>query len=145
MVHTELVEELRGTWGPAPVNPELRVQWEEDMELLAQVPALLADKIKNEGTLYPSLTKDLGSLEQVGMIEAQCIERYLTVKRDETLQDVVEEITKQTPWSQKIGALNAVQRSRLRKRLLDDLENNLTLVMVSLGHTGVIGRLFAPH
>ena len=145
MVHTELVEELRGTWGPAPVNPELRVQWEEDMVLLAQVPALLRDKIENEGTLYPSLLRDLGSLEQVSMIEAQCIERYLTVKREESLQDVVEEIAKQTPWSQKFGALNAVQRSRLRKRLLDDLENNLTLVMVSLGHTGVIGRLFAPH
>ena len=85
MVHTELVEELRGTWGPAPVNPELRVQWEEDMELLAQVPALLADRINNEGTLHPSLTRDLGSLERVSMIEAQCIERYLTVRRDETL------------------------------------------------------------
>ena len=145
MVHTELVEELRGTWGPAPVNPELRVQWEEDMGLLAQVPALLADKIKNEGTLHPSLTRDLGSLERVSMIEAQCIERYLTVKKDETLQDVVEEITEQPPWSRRIGALNAVQRSRLRKRLLDDLNYNLTFVMVSLGHTGVIGRLFARH
>ena len=44
MVPNELIEELRGTWGPAPNNPELRVQWEESMELLAQVPALLRRK-----------------------------------------------------------------------------------------------------
>ena len=62
MVPTELIEELRGTWGPAPVDPELRVQWEESMELMAQVPALLAEKVRNEGTPYPSLVRDFRSL-----------------------------------------------------------------------------------
>ena len=142
MVPTELKEELRGTWGPAPVDPELRVQWEEDMELLAQVPTLLAKKVINEGTLYPSLQRDHWSLEQLSTLQAQCIERYLTQRIDETLHDVVVETTENPPWSRLIEALSPVQKSRLRSRLLKDLENNLTLVLVSLGHTGVIGRLF---
>ena len=98
MVPTELKEELRGTWGPAPVDPELRVQWEEDMELLAQVPTLLAKKVINEGTLYPSLQRDCGSLEQLSTLQAQCIERFLTLRIDETLHDVVVETTKTLPW-----------------------------------------------
>ena len=142
MVPTELKEELRGTWGPAPVDPELRVQWEEDMELLAQVPTLLAKKVINESTLYPSLQRDYWSLEQLSTLQTQCIERYLTQRIDETLHDVVVETTENPPWSRLIEALNPVQKSRLRSRLLKDLENNLTLVLVSLGHTGVIGRLF---
>ena len=142
MVPTELKEELRGTWGPAPVDPELRVQWEEDMELMAQVPTLLAKKVINEGTLYPSLRRDYGSLEQLSTLQAQCIERYLTQRIDETLHDVVVETTEKLPWSRLIEELSPVQKSRLRSRLLKDLENNLTLVLVSLGHTGVIGRLF---
>ena len=142
MVPTELKEELRGTWGPAPVDPELRVQWEEDMELMAQVPTLLAKKVINEGTLYPSLRRDYGSLEQLSTLQAQCIERYLTQRIDETLHDVVVETTQKLPWSRLIEELSPVQKSRLRSRLLKDLENNLTLVLVSLGHTGVIGRLF---
>ena len=142
MVPTELKEELRGTWGPAPVDPEPRVQWEEDMELLAQVPTLLAKKVINEGTLYPSLQRDHWSLEQLSTLQAQCIERYLTQRIDEPLHDVVVETTENPPWSRLIEALSPVQKSRLRSRLLKDLENNLTLVLVSLGHTGVIGRLF---
>lgn len=142
MVPTELKEELRGTWGPAPVDPEPRVQWEEDMELMAQVPTLLAKKVINEGTLYPSLRRDYGSLEQLSTLQAQCIERYLTQRIDETLHDVVVETTEKLPWSRLIEELSPVQKSRLRSRLLKDLENNLTLVLVSLGHTGVIGRLF---
>jgi hypothetical protein len=142
VVPTELKEELRGTWGPAPVDPEPRVQWEEDMELMAQVPTLLAKKVINEGTLYPSLRRDYGSLEQLSTLQAQCIERYLTQRIDETLHDVVVETTEKLPWSRLIEELSPVQKSRLRSRLLKDLENNLTLVLVSLGHTGVIGRLF---
>ena len=142
MVPTELKEELRGTWGPAPVDPEPRVQWEEDMELMAQVPTLLAKKVINEGTLYPSLRRDYGSLEQLSTLQAQCIERYLTQRIDETLHDVVVETTEKLPWSRLIEEFSPVQKSRLRSRLLKDLENNLTLVLVSLGHTGVIGRLF---
>ena len=142
MVPTELKEELRGTWGPAPVNPELRVQWEADMELLAQVPTLLAQRVVDEGTLYPSLQRDYGSLEQLSIVQVQCIERFLTQRIDETLHAVIMETTEQMSWSHRIEGLTAVQKSRSRNRLLKDLENNLTLVLVSLGHTGVIGRLF---
>ena len=145
MVPTELIEELRGTWGPAPVDPELRVLWEENMELWAQVPESLAKKVNNEGTLHPSLTRDFGSLEQLGMIETHCIERFLTQRTDETLHDVVVEITEKPPWSHQIGALNRVQKSRLRARLCEDLEYNLTFVLVSLGHPEVIRRLFSLH
>ena len=112
------------------------------MELMAQVPTLLAKKVINEGTLYPSLRRDYGSLEQLSTLQAQCIERYLTQRIDETLHDVVVETTEKPPWSRLIEELSPVQKSRLRSRLLKDLENNLTLVLVSLGHTGVIGRLF---
>ena len=63
MVPTELIEELRGTWGPAPVDPERRVLWNEDLELLAQVPALLAKKVKDEGTPHTSL---ISRIVQVG-------------------------------------------------------------------------------
>ena len=42
MVPNELLEELRGTWGPPPKDPEHRVVWEGTMQLLSQVPQLLA-------------------------------------------------------------------------------------------------------
>ena len=142
MVPTELVEELRGTWGPAPVNPEHRVQWEESMELMAQVPVLLADKLKNEGTPYPSLVRDFGSLEQLAIFEVQCIGRFLTQRTVETMHDVVVEITEQPPWTQLFGSLSRVQKSRLRERLDEDLINNIALILVSAGHTEVIRRLF---
>ena len=145
MVPTELIEELRGTWGPAPVDPELRVQWEESMELMAQVPALLAEKVRNEGTPYPSLVRDFSSLEQLGIFEVQCVERFLTQRTPETMHDVVVEITEQPPWAQLITSLNRVDKSRLRARLDEDLINNITLVLVSVGHTEVIRRLFSLH
>ena len=142
MVPTELVEELRGTWGPAPVNPEHRVQWEESMELMAQVPVLLADKLKNEGTPYPSLVRDFGSLEQLAIFKVQCIGRFLTQRTVETMHDVVVEITEQPPWTQLFGSLSRVQKSRLRERLDEDLINNIALILVSAGHTEVIRQLF---
>ena len=145
MVPTELIEELRGTWGPAPVDPELRVQWEESMELMAQVPALLAEKVRNEGTPYPSLVRDFRSLGQLSIFEVQCVERFLTQRTPETMHDVVVEITKQPPWAQLITSLNRVDKSRLRARLDEDLINNITLVLVSVGHTEVIRRLFSLH
>ena len=145
MVPTELIEELRGTWGPAPVDPERRALWNESLELLAQVPALLAKKVNNEETLYPSLTRDLGSLEQLSRLEAQCIERLLIDRTPETLHDVIVGITEEPPWSHKVGTLNPVQKSRLRSRLCEDLEYNLTFVLVSLGHPEVIRRLFSFH
>ena len=145
MVPTELVEELRGTWGPAPVDPEHRVQWEESMELMAQVPALLSEKIKNEGTLYPTLVRDFGSLEQLAIFEVECIGRFLTQRTLETIHDVVVEITEQAPWAQLFGSLSRVQKSRLRERLSEDLINNMTLILVSVCPTEVIRRLFRLH
>ena len=143
MVPTELTEELRGTWGPAPVDPEQWVLWNENLELWAQVPALLAKKVNDEGTLYPTLTRDLGSLEQVARIEARCIERFLIDSTLGTLHDVVVEITEEPPWSHKVATLSPVQKSRLRSRLCEDLEHNLKFVLVTLRHPEAIRRLFS--
>ena len=145
MVPTELIEELRGTWGPAPVDPERRVLWEENMELWAQVPGLLTKKIKNEGTPHPSLEKNFGSLEQLSIFEAECIEWLLTNGAWKTLHDVVVEMTGQPPWSHLFSALNRVQKSRLRTRLSEDILDNLTSVLVSLRHPEVMRRLFSLH
>ena len=115
------------------------------MELMAQVPALLAEKIRNEGTPYPSLVRDFGSLEQLAIFEVQCIRRFLTQRTLETMHVVVVEITEQPPWAQLFESLNWVQKSRLRNRLEEDLINNITLILVSVGHTEVIRRLFTLH
>ena len=143
MVPTELIEELRGTWGPAPVDPERRVLWNESLELLAQVPALLAKKVKDEGTPHTSLIGAFGSLEQLSISEAECIERFLTARTPETLHELVMEMTEDPLWFNLLGALNRVQKSRLRTRLTEDVRDNLTLVLVSLGHPEVIRRLFS--
>ena len=145
MVPTELIEELRGTWGPAPVDPERRVLWNEDLELLAQVPALLAKKVKDEGTPHTSLIRDFGSLEQLSFFEAECIEQFLADRTPETLHELVTEMTEEPLWSNLFGALNRVQKSRLRTRLTEDVLDNLTLVMVSLRHPEVMRRLFSLH
>ena len=142
MVPTELTEELRGTWGPAPVDPEQWVLWNGMVELWAQVPARLEEKVNDEGTLYPTLTRDLGSLEQVARIEAQCSERLMFDSTLETLHDVVVAITEKPPWSYKVAALSPVQKSRLRSRLCEDLEHNLQFVLVTLGHPEALSRLF---
>ena len=142
MVPTELIEELRGTWGPAPVDPEQWVPWNANLELWAQVPALLEQKVNDEGTLYPSLASDLGSLEQVARIEAQCIEQFLIDGTLETLHDVVVAITGQLPWSHKVAALSPVRRSRLRSHICEELELNLKFVLVKSGHAEATRRLF---
>ena len=143
MVPTELIEELRGTWGPAPVDPERRVLWNEDLELLAQVPALLAKKVKDEGTPHTSLIRDFGSSEQLSIFEAECIERFLTDRTPDTLHELVVEMTEDLPWSNLLGALNRVQKSRLRTRLTEDVLDNLTFVWVSLRQPEVTRRLFS--
>ena len=142
MVPAELIEELRGTWGPAPIDPERRVLWNESLELLAQVPALLAKKVKDEGTSHTSLVTAFGSLEQLSVFEAECIGRFLTDRTPETLHELVMEMTEEPPWLNLIGSLSRVQKSRIRKRLAEDIGDNLALLMVSLGHPEVIRRLF---
>ena len=142
MVPTELIEELRGTWGPAPVDPERRVLWNESLELLAQVPALLAKKVKDEGTPYTSLIAAFGSLDQLSIFEARCIERFFTDRTPETLHELVMEMTEEPPWLNLFGPLSRVQKSRIRARLAEDIGDNLALVMVSLGHPEVIRRIF---
>ena len=104
---------------------------------------MLEQKVNNEGTLYPSLTSDLGSLELVARIEAQCIERLIIDSTLNTLHDVVMEITEEPPWSHKVAALSPVRRSRLRSRLCEDLEYNLTFVLVMSGHAEATRRLFS--
>ena len=144
MVPTELMEELRGTWGPAPSDPERRVLWEEELKLLAQVPALLEKKVKDEGTPHSSLESNFGSLEQLGNFQAECITRFFTEKTPATLDELVAAMIEELRWSNLFGALNRVQKSRLRTRLTEDVCDNLTLVMASLEHPEVIRRLFSP-
>ena len=143
MVPNELIGELRGTWGPVPVDPERLVQWDEDMELLAQVPALLARKIKDEGTPHASLGTDFGSLENLSRFQAQCFERFMTDRSPETMEELVMAMTEEPPWSDLFGSFSRVKKSRLRARLAEDIADNLALVMVSLGHPEVIRRLFS--
>ena len=142
MVPNGLKEELRGTWGPAPSDPEIRFQWEESLDLLARVPELLAKKVRDEGTPFQSLIVHFHSLDELSRFQRQCIERFLTERNLETIHDVIVELTKQPPWSSSFADLSRVQKSRLRKRLTEDLKNNLLFVLVSLEHREVIRRLF---
>ena len=142
MVPTELIEELRGAWGPAPIDPEQRVLWNESLELLTQVPALLAKKVTDDGTPHTSLITAFGSLEQLSVFEAGCIGRFLTDTTPDTLYELVMEMTEEPPWLNLFGPLNRVQKSRIRTRLAEDIGDNLASVMVSLGHLEVTRRLF---
>ena len=76
MVPNELLEELRGTWGPSPNDPYQRAIWEESMELLAHVPQLLAELILRDGTSFDSLVDDLGCIQSLAELEAHCISRF---------------------------------------------------------------------
>jgi len=113
------------------------------MELLAQVPALLVKKVMDEGTPHVSLERDFGSLENLSRFQEECIERFLTERTPETLEELIAEMTEEPAWSGLFGSFNPVQKSRLRTRLAVDIADNLALVMVSQGHREVILRLFS--
>ena len=130
MVPDEFVEELRGTWGPAPNDLERRAIWDEGMELLAQVPKLLGETIRTDGTPFESLLKDLGSAETLEALEVQCIRRFLSQKLA-TIHEVVVEVSEEAPWSHRIKTLTPVKRSRLRARLSEDINNKLVIVLLA--------------
>lgn len=131
MVPNELLEELRGTWGPSPKDPERGIIWEESMELLAQVPQLLAETIRRDGTNFDSLIRDLGSLEALANLEVQCVERYLCCREPETLQEVIREITESHPWSDNLQSLSPVRKFRLRERLGEEIANKLAFILIT--------------
>lgn len=129
MVPNELREELRGTWGPPPKHPENRAIWEESMQLLAQVPQLLAETIRRDGTPFDSLPKDLSSLEALVELEVQCVERFLCRRNLETFQEVIQEVTSTPPWSDKLEDLSPVRKFRLRERLGEEITNKLMFIL----------------
>ena len=130
MVPDELEQELRGTWGPAPSDPERLALWERGMVLLAQVPRLLADMVITEGTPFDSLITALGSEEKLADFEVQCVERYLTRKNEETLRDVALEVANLTPWAERLNGLSRPGKSRFVSKVAEDISNHLFLVII---------------
>ena len=114
MVPTEFVEELRGTWGPAPVDPERNAIWNQGMELLAQVPDLLEGRVKEEGTASESLVRELGSEARLAELEGECVRQFIVNRDAETVHDVVTCVTDHSPWVECLEHLNTVQKSRFR-------------------------------
>ena len=131
MVPNELHEELRGTWGPPPSDPSRRVIWEETMRLLSQVPQLLAETIKSEGTPFNSLLRDLGSLDALVAIEVECVECLLTRRNYETFDEVIQEITNSPRWTDILQDLSAVRKFRLRQRLGEEICNKLKFMLIT--------------
>ena len=63
-------------------------------------------------------------------LEAACISRFLCIKQLESLDDVVHEITGLPPWDGTFQGFSAVKRSRLRKRVAEDIMNHLAIIVV---------------
>ena len=130
MVQNEFIEELRGTWGPAPGDPEGHFVWERTMELLAQVPDLLENRVRKEGPYSDSLVRDLGSEESLAVLAGDCIRSLLSARRTEELHIVIRRMTGERPWYEALSGLNAVQRSRFRKRLGEEITAHLRAVVI---------------
>lgn len=130
MVQDEFIQELRGTWGPAPIDPERYAIWERTMELLAQVPGLLGNRVRTEGTYRESLARDVGSEELLAVLAEDCIRSLLLVRRSETLHEVVMRVTDSAPWHDTLGGLNAVQRLRFRSRLDDEITVHMRAILI---------------
>lgn len=131
MVPNELLEELRGTWGPPPKDPERRAIWEESMQLMSQVPQLLAEIIKRDGTPFDSLPQDLGSLEALIEMEVECVQRFLSSRNPETFEEVIQEVTDSPRWRDRLESLSPVRKSRLRKRLGEEICNKLKFILIT--------------
>ena len=131
MVPNELLEELRGTWGPPTKDPEHRVIWEESMRLLSQIPELLAEKVQRDGTPFDSLLRDLGSIEVLAELEVQCVERFLCHRKPETFQEVIIQVTNSPPWGDKLQGFSPVKKTRFRKRLGEEITNNLKFIFIT--------------
>lgn len=130
MVQNEFVQELRGTWGPAPEDPESNVIWERKMELLAQVPDLLENRVRTEGAYLESLVRDLGSEDLLAELAGDCIRNFLSMRTPEALHVAVRRITDGHPWQEALSGLNALQRSRFRSRLGDEVTAHLSAVLI---------------
>lgn len=131
MVQDEFFQELRGTWGPAPIeDPERYASWEKTMELLAQVPDLLGDRVRTEGAYRKSLVRDVGSEELLAVLAGDCIKSLLSMRSPETLHEAVRRVTDSAPWHDILSNLNAVQRSRFRSRLGDEITVHLRAILI---------------
>ena len=130
MVQNEFVQELRGTWGPAPEEPEKHAIWERNMELLAQVPDLLGNRVRTEGAYRESLVRDLGSKELLAVLAGDCIRSLLSVRRPEALHVAIRRITDRGHWHDILSGLNAVQRSRFRSRLGNEIIVHMRAVLI---------------
>ena len=131
MVQDEFIQELRGTWGPAPIeNPERCANWEKSMELLAQVPDLLEDRVKTEGAYWKSLVRGVGSEELLAVLAADCIKSLLSLRSSETLHEAIKRVTGSAPWHDILSDLNAVQRSRFRSRLADEIITHMKAILI---------------
>ena len=131
MVQNEFIQELRGTWGPAPIeDPERHAVWGRKMELLAQVPDLLGNRVRTEGVYRKSLVRDVGSKELLAVLAADCIKSFLSIRSSEPLSEAIKRVTDSAPWQNMLDDKNAVQRSRFRSRLGDEITLHLTAVLI---------------
>ena len=103
------------------------------MELLAQVPDLLEDRVRTEGAYLESLVRDVGSEELLAVLAADCIKSLLSIRSSETLSEAIKRVTDSAPWHDILSDLNAVQRSRFRGRLGDEIILHMKAVL--LGNT----------
>ena len=101
------------------------------MRLLSQVPQLLAKTIREDGTLFPSLVQDLGSLEALAAIATECVECLLTRRGYELFDEVIREITNSSQWEDRLQGLSAVAKFRLRKRLGEEISNKLKFIFIT--------------
>ncbi len=131
MVPDELLEELRGTWGPPPPDPARHLEWEGSLEVLAEVPQLLTERVIRDGTSLNSLLKELGSLEALAALEAECLECFLTTRGTQTLHDAVMTVTERPRWNSVFGEVSRLKRTRLRARLGEDISIHLKFLLIT--------------
>ena len=105
------------------------VIWERTMELLAQVPDLLENRVRKEGPYLASLVRDLGSEELLAALAGDCVRSFLSTRKPEELHIAIRRMTDERRWHEALSGLNAVQRSRFRSRLGEEITDHLSAVV----------------
>jgi hypothetical protein len=70
---------------------------------------------------FYSLIVDLGSVEALAELEANCVERYLCHRDTGTLKETIHEATELPPWNERIKGLSPVKKSRFRQKLGEEI------------------------
>ena len=120
------IEELRSEWGPPPTDLMERSAWGHLMELLADLPDVVAAMVSDQGTDHPTLLEVFGKF--LPDLEAEVTWRYVSEKLDEDVLDAARDVLRNEVWGTVLHGRTSVQRTRLAKRLADDVNNNIARV-----------------